>query len=418
MLVYKLILRFLAAMLITALSYSVLPLLWGWEPMVITSGSMEPGLRPGDVVIGIPKTETSYQQGEVVTFKRDGQKVTHRIYAVNSDKTLITKGDANPTIDSDIISPENVLYKGALVVPAVGYPRMLLEDSSSWVWVVGAGLGLINLYVFRKWYFKALSAGAAVIMVLPLAYSYAAYSGQVSTTATWTSSGSFYNSKIRASNPVVYYRMNEKVIGEMRDTMGEAHGTYPSGVGMDRESAIAHDGGSSVEGLIGTNDRPRGFSTTKLDIADELSVQMWVKPAATQTNGARLISRTNYDQSRINYMLTYSSAGTNQVRFVVDTENGRFSAGTTTPINDPAKWYNIVGVWDKQTVTIYVNGVAEESIPAVATAATINTNKLLRLGRDNTDGVRNYVGKMDEVAIWKKALSAAEIANLYATTQQ
>ena len=68
----------------------------GYTPVVITSGSMEPSIRPGDVVLlrepgGDPPAPPS-----VVTFASgSGELITHRVIDTLPDESFVTKGDAN-----------------------------------------------------------------------------------------------------------------------------------------------------------------------------------------------------------------------------------------------------------------------------------------------------------------------------------
>ena len=69
----------------------------GWDPVVITSGSMSPTLRPGDVLIvdSHPDNELLGQRA-VITFESprgDGELITHRVAEVlRDDRLYITQG--------------------------------------------------------------------------------------------------------------------------------------------------------------------------------------------------------------------------------------------------------------------------------------------------------------------------------------
>lgn len=147
-----------------------------------------------------------------------------------------------------------------------------------------------------------------------------------------------------------------------------------------------------------------------------MTVQAWVKPEGAQLTRARIVSRYNSHLDISNYLLTYDISG-RYVRFLVDTDGGRYETITTTQIVDPNKWYNIVGVWTGSRLEIYVDGVLQKNTATTGTTARLPSDKIMRIGRD-TATIRCFVGNIDEVAIWNKALSAAEIADLYQTTQQ
>lgn len=88
------------------------PVLFGYTINRIISGSMEPELGIGDVIISKEVTDTSdLSVGDIITFKGDkrfdNQKVTHRVLVTpyndgNGGIVLVTKGDANVNDDGEI----------------------------------------------------------------------------------------------------------------------------------------------------------------------------------------------------------------------------------------------------------------------------------------------------------------------------
>lgn len=100
------------------------PLAIGWTPVVITSGSMEPGVRAGDIVViePIDATTTALDVGDVITYRQPGLErlVTHRIHTLAADGTYRTKGDANAQPDSDPLPPDAVEGRARLLVPYAG----------------------------------------------------------------------------------------------------------------------------------------------------------------------------------------------------------------------------------------------------------------------------------------------------------
>lgn len=105
-------------------------------PSVIATGSMEPMIKPGDVILvkkvvdmeGINNLEID----DVIQFKRDSILITHRIIDVRNDDEeglgFRTKGDNNSSADSEIVKPEDV--KGTIVytVPKIGWLTLLIKS--------------------------------------------------------------------------------------------------------------------------------------------------------------------------------------------------------------------------------------------------------------------------------------------------
>lgn len=106
---------------------AVLPMVVpGYTSASITSGSMQPKLRPGDVVIAVGNGGAGIKIGTIVVFEDParGDLVTHRIVGVNDNGSYITKGDANGINDAQAVPPGNVRGTGKWVVPYVGLPRV------------------------------------------------------------------------------------------------------------------------------------------------------------------------------------------------------------------------------------------------------------------------------------------------------
>ncbi|MEN8115279.1 MAG: signal peptidase I [Actinomycetota bacterium] len=109
---------------------AVLPMIVpGYTSATITSGSMQPKLRPGDVVIAVD-TDELIDAGTIIVFQDPdrGDLVTHRIVEMNENGTYTTKGDANGVTDARPIPQQNVKGEGKWVVPFVGLPRVWVAN--------------------------------------------------------------------------------------------------------------------------------------------------------------------------------------------------------------------------------------------------------------------------------------------------
>ena len=87
----------------------------GWSPTLVTSGSMEPLVTPGDVVMIRPVGADELVPNTVILFERaDGERVLHRIVEQLPDGTFRTQGDANAVPDSEFLHAEKI--QGAAVL--------------------------------------------------------------------------------------------------------------------------------------------------------------------------------------------------------------------------------------------------------------------------------------------------------------
>lgn len=107
-------------------------LLLGWQPVLITSGSMGPTISPGDVVLlSEPPADEVLETGAVITYRdpgRSGGLITHRIDGVREDGMYRTRGDANERPDSTPVAHADVVGVGRLLVPVVGLPVQWLRS--------------------------------------------------------------------------------------------------------------------------------------------------------------------------------------------------------------------------------------------------------------------------------------------------
>jgi signal peptidase len=90
-----------------------------YEP--VFSGSMEPAIPVGGIVVIKPVDPETLKIGDIICFKlTEPTSITHRIINI-IDLGFITKGDANEDPDQWIVKKENVIGKVILTVPFVGY---------------------------------------------------------------------------------------------------------------------------------------------------------------------------------------------------------------------------------------------------------------------------------------------------------
>ena len=92
------------------------PMPFGVGSAVVLSGSMEPSISVGDLLI-VSKQE-SYEVGDVIVFQDGKIAVTHRIVSI-SENEVITRGDANNT-DDDPITLDDIKGEVVCVIPLVG----------------------------------------------------------------------------------------------------------------------------------------------------------------------------------------------------------------------------------------------------------------------------------------------------------
>lgn len=116
------------ALLVTLLAVAMVPLLWNWSSYVVRSGSMEPALSVGDVVVAQPLGQDArIPLGKVMLFTPPNappgeQTRLHRVVENLGQNSYTTAGDANRTDDPEPVPAENFLARPVLAVPFVALP--------------------------------------------------------------------------------------------------------------------------------------------------------------------------------------------------------------------------------------------------------------------------------------------------------
>src|SRR3989338_7527812 len=128
---------------------SFLPIPRNYQVKIVRSGSMEPAIKTGAIVI--VKPAPSYNVGDVVTFGEDTKMqipTTHRIFEV-LDKggkiSFLTKGDANEEEDPTEEPLSKVIGKDAVAVPFAGYILDFARKPVGFVLLVGLPAGIVIL---------------------------------------------------------------------------------------------------------------------------------------------------------------------------------------------------------------------------------------------------------------------------------
>lgn len=125
-----------AAVIVLSITVYLVHQTCGSPLMVVATGSMEPSLYQGDIIL-VLRHDEPYKIGEIVVFSLPNKTVpiVHRVISVKSapNPGLLTKGDANPVDDRVLYSdatgwlrPEAVLGRVRGVVPRIGYPLTII----------------------------------------------------------------------------------------------------------------------------------------------------------------------------------------------------------------------------------------------------------------------------------------------------
>jgi alpha-L-fucosidase 2 len=151
--------------------------------------------------------------------------------------------------------------------------------------------------------------------------------------------------------------------------------------------------------ILEAEDRP------ELDLVDAVTLEAWIRPETYPRPGVRIIDKSPAG-AQTGYMLdTYPG---NSLRLLL--AEGQL---TTENVLEPGRWTHVAGVFSvsEGVYRVYVNGrlAADQGRAGMQ---PIQTNHLpLRIGADS-QGDHRYKGAMARVAVYDRALSSDEIAQL------
>ncbi len=124
---------------------------FGWRVDAVLSGSMEPELPTGAIVITRPVTPESIEVGDIITFHSSitgDTPITHRVIEKggNTTVTFRTKGDAADTRDPFTVPAYDVIGKVWFSIPRAGF--------------------IVSFLKTRTGFYTAIVIPAAVLLVL------------------------------------------------------------------------------------------------------------------------------------------------------------------------------------------------------------------------------------------------------------
>lgn len=124
----------LSLLMIASLSVYLLPH-FGWRVDGLRSGSMEPQLKAGDLVVTRPVKPEAVAVGDIITFHYSGEVeslVSHRVIGIQEKSPLSfkTKGDANDSPDPFITPARELVGRVSFHFPLLGYAVLSLKTAS------------------------------------------------------------------------------------------------------------------------------------------------------------------------------------------------------------------------------------------------------------------------------------------------
>lgn len=184
-------------------------------------------------------------------------------------------------------------------------------------------------------------------------------------------------------NLVAYYKMD----GNSNDSVGSNNGTDTS---MSYVTGKINQG-ASFNGSSSYINLP-----FNVDQANDYTCGFWFN--TTNGSSGYLVDSAKNPNRFVVYL------DTSKVTYWVKNNTIQTSTISTST------WYYVVVTKDGSTYSLYLNGTLVTTQSAGSATTTDNNT---RLGASEDSAGAKYTGLIDEVGIWSRALSAAEVSQLY-----
>ncbi len=183
----------------------------------------------------------------------------------------------------------------------------------------------------------------------------------------------------------------------------------------DGNNGTMMNGAATAPGFVGQafsfnglNGVVRISDATNLHFTNQMTVEAWINKKGSSRHpfgeGGRIVDKVTAGWPDGWLFDNHPSDG--KLRFSIGPVD--VMSSTVLPLNT---WIHVAGVYDGSTLSVYMNGMLAGT---TSTNVPIPTNSLpLRIGADSTEYLEVFNGLIDEVAIYSRALSAAEIQSIF-----
>ncbi len=209
---------------------------------------------------------------------------------------------------------------------------------------------------------------------------------------------------------------------DMTQNVKDASGSSNHGflTGFTSTTTVAGKMGQALS-FDGSNDYITHGDPTTFDGPTAQTITAWVNTNSFSIQRAIVTKWDAAPAQQVwgNYLNTTGSLGY-CVYHHTDWRNGSICI-TSNQVLVINTWYHVASVWQASgnTMVLYINGVADAATPTVSGSAPTslsNNTSPLRIGNFRESGganVKHFSGKMDDVRIYNRALSATEVKQLY-----
>jgi len=227
--------------------------------------------------------------------------------------------------------------------------------------------------------------------------------------ALYTANTTNINVATASSAAQSYWKTDETVGAVANDSNGNCDGTLQNSPAW----ATGRIGGGLI--LTGTNQFVSVTNDASLNISTgDFSASLWFQRSNNAVTNNRLLYKGASDTTEIGYAVSGSNTA-----LMLLLSNGVTRITTTCAIPSLDQWHHFAFTVNRSSgkAKLYMNGVyqTELNISAYSGGDISNTRDLL-IGAANSSGWLAWPGKVDDIRIYKRVLSADEVVRLYSAT--
>jgi len=185
---------------------------------------------------------------------------------------------------------------------------------------------------------------------------------------------------------------------------------------MNGASIINDSERGNVLKLDGLDDYVEFGNDSRFDITDKITVVAWIKVGRFDRSWNAIVTKGDsawrlsqeYDEDSLAFHCTGIKSSSKK-----SWGSGWRQLGVEGHVNvNDGKWHHVAGVYDGSKISLYVDGVLDNSEDATGKIA-VNDYPVL-IGENSEERGRYWNGLIDDVRIYSYALSESEIKDLYA----
>ncbi|NOZ39438.1 MAG: LamG domain-containing protein, partial [Planctomycetes bacterium] len=222
----------------------------------------------------------------------------------------------------------------------------------------------------------------------------------------------FSDPSVAATDMVAHYKLDETSGTVATDSSGYGNdGTYTNSPTLGTAGPYPGDIATAVD-FDGSNDH---VALGNLNVSgSQITIAAWFKADSFPGTASRIVAKANGSGLSDNYwsLTSYSSGGSNFLGILLKTDSGgTVFIPSSTEALEIGEWTHVAAVYNGSTLKLYKNGVEILSSAVTGNITSGPTVPVWIAGSPSNE--KYFDGRIDDVRIYSKSLSAEEVAELY-----